>query len=167
MPGSELAVRGSAFDGGAGEHILGERPSTSFEDMPFAVDLGPVGVGLGDAGPAGLGSVGPDGQPQLSPTGSSAAVGAASSSQVVTSLAHKCATAGRLKLFSSTMEDVAAGQGTVGTEVGNTTNTVSSLADQLAEFRTFGATLGANQTTSQGGGTIGTDGANAVPILSP
>ena len=44
----------------------------------------------------------------------------------VTSLAHKCATASRLQLFESTSGD---------------DNMVSSLADQLAEFKSFGASL--------------------------
>jgi len=70
----------------------------------------------------------------------------------VTLLAHKCATASRLQLFESAREQE------------EESLMVSSLADQLAEFKTFGASLhmtgsasnSQNQTSQEGSGTSST-----------
>ena len=197
VSGGDPALRGSSLDTGcgssaAGDHILSERPLTSFEDMPFAVDFGPmagVGMGMGVGGtPTDMGGasnpLGHDGRSQTPLLGSftpAATVPGVSSSQVVTSLAHRCATAGRLKLFSSTSavgvvdgdplhpsnagmdgasEWVATGDGG-SSDTPDVAADLSSLTEMLEEFRTFGATLNKSAVSSPSGGDI----AIVPPIL--
>lgn len=70
----------------------------------------------------------------------------------VTLLAHKCATASRLQLFESAQQEEAESM------------MVSSLADQLAEFKSFGASLhmtpnssnSHSKTSQEGSGTSST-----------
>lgn len=104
-----------------------------YEDMPFAVDLdysshvSVSGAGPGTATPktftkSGAGDFGMSSHNSMS-------------SQVVTSLAHRCSTAGRLKLFNNNEESMH-------------TNSValekSFVEDQLNEFRSFGDSITAS-----------------------
>jgi len=103
----------------------------SYDDMPFAVDMDCTTLGS----PEGSGGSGGDlpmavstPNSKLPKYNSSAEMGMGSSagisaSQVITSLAHRCATAGRLKLFSedenaAKITAVAPGTGTVNTAKG-------------------------------------------------
>mmetsp|Transcript_17211 Transcript_17211/g.22810 ORF Transcript_17211/g.22810 Transcript_17211/m.22810 type:complete len:802 (+) Transcript_17211:3-2408(+) len=208
VPGSELLTRNStalgslqgfnantAFD----NYNRTAEPSNSFEDMPFAVDMSPSSSGGFLSGcfttSSGAGG-GAANHTTNDPTGLSGGIGVSvstSSSLAVTSLAHRCATAGRLKLFSNDAQEGIGGDslgqghtqserensrvnGGFGTEtrerfdaenngvcvisskirqgehsrneaVGNKKSDVSLLADQLAEFRSFGASLSIGGST--------------------
>jgi hypothetical protein len=100
------------------------------DDMPFAVDDSPPPPAGGAAD-------------SRSGAGSSSSHLAASSA-AVTSFAHRCATANRLALFDSVQQQQQqkAEQPKV--------DMVSSLADQLAEFKTFGASLMEKASESAG-----------------
>jgi hypothetical protein len=94
------------------------------DDMPFAVDLPPETGGPAD-----------------SRTGGDSSSHLAASSAAVTSFAHRCATANRLALFDSVQQQQKAEA---------KVDMVSSLADQLAEFKTFGASLMEKASESAG-----------------
>ena len=131
----------------------------SFDEMPFAVDIGtPTPFGCDGESKSDMAF-----NSKQNGTGDSALASSAGSSQLVTSLAHRCATAGRLKLFDSrkpgnesTSENDASwckgdssGKSSYDTPNNNDgVDTVTSLADQLAEFRSFGASLTKNTQPS-------------------
>ena len=132
----------------------------SFDEMPFAVDIGtspPFGCEGESKADMAFNS-------RQNGTGDSALTSSAGSSQLVTSLAHRCATAGRLKMFDSrkpgnesTSENDASwckgdssGKSSYDTPNNNVgVDTVASLADQLSEFRSFGASLTKNTQPSR------------------
>ena len=91
------------------------------EDMPFAVDME-------FSNQSSLTST-----PKVSRQNSAVELGASSctnmSSQVVTSLAHRCSTAGRLKLFSSIENQQDVGENSIVYK--------SFVEDQLKDFRSF------------------------------
>jgi hypothetical protein len=100
------------------------------DDMPFAVDSPPPTGGAADSRSGG---------------GSSSHL--AASSAAVASFAHRCATANRLALFDSVQQQQKAEP---------KVDMVSSLADQLAEFKTFGASLMEKASESAGDVSIST-----------
>jgi len=142
-------------------------------DMPFAVEMDDdpatgtttVATGTGIAGPFMTGdgsSTGgiPGRQSMNHNNDSNMPLGLSSttvSSQVVTSFAHRCATAGRLKLFNSStnvnvnangQEDSSGVGGIVNSNNDNTNNrmidddkSLATLSSQLAELKSFGESI--------------------------
>lgn len=97
-----------------------------YDDMPFAVDMD-------FSTQSSVGST-----PKVSRQNSGIEFGAASSStnmssQVVTSLAHKCSTAGKLKLFSRSTNYQGCGE--------NSIIDKSFVEEQLNDFRSFGESI--------------------------
>lgn len=89
------------------------------DEMPFAVESSSSnGLNFEGCGP----------KSSSSNVGSDLSVSVTMSSQILSSLAHKCATASKLKLFSSTENNHM-----------NTEDEHISLQDQLDEFRSFGS----------------------------
>ena len=109
------------------------------DEMPFAVDSSPPFTSSGS--PGDIGAI-------ASSTATAFSGSHLGSSQAVASFAQRCATASRLALFDSLaqqQESIVAGSGlSAGFESAPSQpqlDIVASLADQLAEFKTFGASL--------------------------
>ena len=103
-----------------------------YDDMPFAVDMdysSQSSVGGGAAGGSTTKAFKHNGTIDFGASSNNSM-----SSQVVTSLAHRCSTAGRLKLFSNG-EDQQSFHGT------STVLERSFVEDQLNEFRSFGDSI--------------------------
>lgn len=111
-----------------------------FQDMPFAVE------DLQLTSPTTAGS----GATSLDPAFADSSLGA-SSSAAVASFAQKCAPTQqhRLKLFESA---TGTSTGAAGSDAAVVSSAYSSLTSQLAEYRSFGASL---TLPTKGGGTIG------------
>mmetsp|Transcript_28753 Transcript_28753/g.52563 ORF Transcript_28753/g.52563 Transcript_28753/m.52563 type:complete len:858 (-) Transcript_28753:65-2638(-) len=153
VPGSDLLLRSSGGGGmlqgrqGSGSsfsiglHTMdrdSHEPSTSFDDMPFVVDNF---TGLSSGG-------GFDGFDETARNTnnslhhSSSVMGTSTSSVAVASFAHKCATASRLRLFSSSNIP----ESTSPKKQQQIDTDLSTLTDQLAEFRNFGASFTVDDT---------------------
>ena len=117
------------------------------EDMPFAVDTLPPATTSGS-------STIDDIHTTTGGGSSSSHLGA--SSAAVASFAHRCATANRLALFDKTAEQQNAGS--------QQEDLVSSLADQLAEFKEFGASIGVSTGGKSGSETPDAGASTSTPI---
>jgi len=143
---------------GAGSTLAPHRPTDGDDDeMPFAVEAVCPAPSFGSSG---LGSNITDAQ-----RASGLMAGSGSSQLLVASFAHRCATAGRLKMFEEESGDLSgsnAEQKEPGEEGGSAgaapnTNKVDDLTDQLAHLRAFGASLMAEGSQAQAPGTVGSD----------
>lgn len=109
-----------------------------YDDMPFAVELdgcGQVSVGGGLTGGSTSKGLRPSGA-----TDFGASSNTSMSSQLVTTLAHRCSTGGRLKLFGNGGEL----QNVEGSAAASTVLERSIVEDQLNEFRSFGDSITAS-----------------------
>jgi len=127
------------------------------DNMPFAVEMDEPTMNATTSAsntlnPVGLGSTSGISSSSRAPFGDHMST---SSSQVVTSFAHRCATAGRLKLFDSTTTATGGAyenrNGNNSTEKdsqttdvgggGDVGESIASLTNQLAEFKSFGESI--------------------------
>jgi len=166
--GGGLDLRRSIWGSGGGtsgmpNSFLAAQADDDFEDMPFAVDFGePASVGT--AAVPTIAGANTTSIADPSATAPSSVLGASTSASAVASFAQKLkiAPSNRLKLFESQASIAAATAGMQASSNNNNNNKieasatteqvgehqmqqmdllVSSLADQLAEFRSFGASL--------------------------
>ena len=148
---------GRAFGSGSaalyqtGPQLAAAQQSSSFEEMPFAVD---ADAATSPSLQAIAGGAGAQTSQQLSAMG-----GSRSGSQLlVASFAHKCATAGRLKMFSESTTGPGDSEGTRPARGGggseeaedgmDRTPVTDKLDSQLADLREFGASLVAQPPVS-------------------
>jgi hypothetical protein len=132
---------GMQQDGGDGD----------YDEMPFAVD---------ESSSSQFASASHNQTTGTMNTGSTSQLGA--SSAAVASFAQKCAPSHRLKMFDSSIVAASATASTLPLSQQQPNqqdpdDMVNSLADQLAEFRNFGASLHVSSTTGGGGGGGGSE----------
>ncbi|KAL3942921.1 MAG: hypothetical protein SGARI_000104, partial [Bacillariaceae sp.] len=108
------------------------------DDMPFAVD--PIASSSSGAAGSGIGNASPNNASGASPT-----VGLASMMNEASLVASMCATAPkRLAMFDSNVQESSsgsAGQQQQTSQEDSMANVMDSLSDQLADFKSFGASL--------------------------
>jgi hypothetical protein len=153
-------LRRSMWSASAGQGSATFLPSSSaiqdggdgdYDEMPFAVD---------ESSSSQFAS-GSHNQTTMH-TGSTSQLGA--SSAAVASFAQKCAPSNRLKMFDSS---IVAASATASTLQQDPDDMVNSLADQLADFRNFGASLQVSSTTGGGGVSVGSEHESGASSSTP